>query len=144
MGYNLEVVRGPSVGTSAEVKGRVDIGRLPSIGLPLADSNISRNHGTFSLSGASLVYTDHSTNGTAVRRRGEKEMTIIRKTSVFLNPGDHILLGSSSIEVQSTFRRESLVPSESIEASAVYEHPFTRLAAARTGRELLREAFSGR
>ena len=179
MSVTLTVLRGPRAGFRTAIRPSATsvIGRLPGIELPLGDKNISRKHGSFFLSPTySLSYTDHSTNGTAIRRRGTKDMVVIKQESVELSEGDHVLLGSTAIEVgefprstrgeveesksaprlrryentdelpdlyrPGTATQAAFVGSTSTEARAVYEHPFTQLAIARTGRAILQEAFN--
>lgn len=89
----LRVVDGPDQGATAPVTGsRFTIGRLPSCGLALEDTTVSREHAALVRRGASWWVVDlGSTNGTKVNGRRAAEQPI--------GPGDRLELGDVVVEL---------------------------------------------
>ncbi|HEY9871511.1 MAG TPA: FHA domain-containing protein [Candidatus Obscuribacterales bacterium] len=76
----------------------ITVGR-PDMGYGTGDlmsSVVSREHGTLGLDESGrLVYTDHSSNGTYIRRAGSDRFELLREgQQTFINPGDEVRLGS--------------------------------------------------
>jgi pSer/pThr/pTyr-binding forkhead associated (FHA) protein len=92
---NLEIVEGPNAGSQVELTGPVEIGRDPSGGLVLEDELVSRRHVRVTPGNGGAVAEDLSSrNGTFVN--GEE---IHAPTK--LDPGDHLLVGVTVIELRS-------------------------------------------
>lgn len=89
----LRVVEGPGAGSTTPVTGsRFTLGRLPSCGLPLDDTTVSREHAALVRRGAAWWVVDlGSTNGTKVNGRRAAEQPI--------GPGDRIELGDVVVEL---------------------------------------------
>lgn len=89
----LRVVEGPGAGSTTSVTGsRFTLGRLPSCGLPLDDTTVSREHAALVRRGAAWWVVDlGSTNGTKVNGRRAAEQPI--------GPGDRIELGDVVVEL---------------------------------------------
>lgn len=84
---------GSDAGRSVEVQGtRVTIGRLPSCGLVLEDSTVSREHAALVRRGDQWWVIDlGSTNGTRVNGRQAAEHPVV--------PGDRLELGDAFVEL---------------------------------------------
>ncbi len=90
---HLRVVEGPGAGSSTPVTGsRFTLGRLPSCGLALEDTTVSREHAALVRRGAAWWVVDlGSTNGTKVNGRRAAEQPV--------GPGDRIELGDVVVEM---------------------------------------------
>lgn len=61
------------------------------------NSVVSRDHGTVGLGqDGKLVYTDHSVNGTFIKRAGSNDWEVVKAKSTTINPGDEVHLGSQN------------------------------------------------
>src|SRR5262249_14668837 len=62
----------------------------------IIDAKVSKNHGTLGLDHEGrLVYTDHSSNGTFVRRAGSDKFAVLKEgQTTYINPADEVRLGS--------------------------------------------------
>src|SRR5262249_38306655 len=62
----------------------------------IIDAKVSEKHGTLGLDQEGrLVYTDHSDNGTFVKRPGSDNFEVCREgQTTYINPGDEVRLGS--------------------------------------------------
>lgn len=90
----LKIVDGPDVGREFPIGGSLVIGRDPSAGIVLEDSEVSRRHATVSSTGGSATVEDlGSTNGTFVN--GER----IEGTRT-LSAGDRLRIGTTVLEVK--------------------------------------------
>lgn len=90
---HLRVIEGPGAGSSTAVTGsRFTLGRLPSCGLALEDTTVSREHAALVRRGAAWWVVDlGSTNGTKVNGRRAAEQPV--------GPGDRIELGDVVVEM---------------------------------------------
>ena len=115
----LVVVEGPDVGREFEIAGVLTIGRDRSVGLVLADQEISRRHASVSAEGDGIVVEDlGSTNGTYVNGEqiSEKRM---------LTVGEKVRLGNSVLQLVSaeaeteagTVPREQVAPETRLHVS---------------------------
>jgi len=90
----LEVIEGPDAGKQFAFNGPMGVGRDPSCEISLADDLVSRVHARLRMQNGSAVVEDlESTNGTflnGVQLHGETPF----------NPGDHLLLGVTVIELR--------------------------------------------
>lgn len=106
--YKLYCQSGVASGKRFEVESSTTVGRESSCDLTLDDPKVSRHHGTFTVKGGRLFYTDNnSTNGSFIN--GKK----IKETEILL--GDVIKIGSSEFAIleESDFRTINFVHSES-------------------------------
>lgn len=89
----LRVLAGPGAGATTDVTGsRFTIGRLPSCGLAVDDTTVSREHAALVRRGAAWWVVDlGSTNGTRVNGRRAAEQPV--------GPGDRIELGDVVVQV---------------------------------------------
>ena len=92
----LEVTQGLAAGRTFELTTEVSgIGRAPSNELVLEDMHVSGEHARVTLQEGRTVLTDlRSTNGTTLVRRGERRRLTGDQSSVDLETGDVIELGS--------------------------------------------------
>lgn len=91
----LEIVEGPAAGRQIPLTGPVDIGREPTLSLPLDDTQVSRRHARIAETNGRAVVEDlGSTNGTFVN---DQPIHSPRE----LQPGDRIRLGLTVIEMRS-------------------------------------------
>jgi Nif-specific regulatory protein len=92
----LEVTQGLAAGRSFELTTEVSgIGRAPSNELVLEDMHVSGEHARVTMQEGRVVLTDlRSTNGTTLVRRGERRRLTGDQSSVDLETGDVIELGS--------------------------------------------------
>jgi pSer/pThr/pTyr-binding forkhead associated (FHA) protein len=108
MTLSLEIIEGRDAERRLELNGPLEIGRSPNAGFTLSDPHVSRSHARVVPEGAGAVVTDlRSTNGTFVN--GHQLYGQTR-----LEPGDHLLVGSTVIELrtaaQVTERPSAAVP----------------------------------
>jgi diguanylate cyclase (GGDEF)-like protein len=91
---SLLIVAGPDVGTRVGLERSMEVGRDPSVRLPLTDESVSWHHFRLEDRGAGdwAVVDLGSTNGTLVN--GE------RKSEALLRRGDRIFLGKTILEFQ--------------------------------------------
>ena len=92
----LEVTQGLAAGRTFELTTEVSgIGRAPSNELVLEDMHVSGEHARVTMQEGRIVLTDlRSTNGTTLVRRGERRRLTGDQSSVDLETGDVIELGS--------------------------------------------------
>ena len=92
----LEVTQGLATGRTFELTGEVGgIGRAPSNELVLEDMHVSGEHARVTMVAGRTVLQDlRSTNGTTLVRRGERRRLTGDQSSVDLETGDVIELGS--------------------------------------------------
>jgi Nif-specific regulatory protein len=92
----LEVTQGLAAGRTFELTSEVaGIGRAPSNELVLEDMHVSGEHARVTLQEGRVVLTDlRSTNGTTLIRRSERRRLTGEQSSVDLETGDVIELGS--------------------------------------------------
>jgi pSer/pThr/pTyr-binding forkhead associated (FHA) protein len=91
----LEVIEGPQAGTRIPLRSTVEAGRSSDATLTLEDTQASRHHARFELSGGGAVVSDlGSMNGTYVN---EQPIYTPRE----LRPGDRIRIGLSVVELRS-------------------------------------------
>jgi Nif-specific regulatory protein len=92
----LEVTQGLAAGRTFELTTEVSgIGRAPSNELVLEDMHVSGEHARVTLHEGRIVLTDlRSTNGTTIVRRGERRRLTGDQSSIDLETGDVIELGS--------------------------------------------------
>ncbi|MEP7126694.1 MAG: sigma 54-interacting transcriptional regulator [Byssovorax sp.] len=92
----LEVTQGLAAGRTFELTTEVGgIGRAPSNELMLEDMHVSGEHARVTMQEGRIVLTDlRSTNGTTLVRRGERRRLTGDQSSVDLETGDVIELGS--------------------------------------------------
>src|SRR4051812_14760052 len=92
----LEVTQGLAAGRTFEVKGEVaTIGRAPSNDVVLEEMHVSAEHARVVASGERTTLHDlRSTNGTTLVRLGERVRLSPEQSSVDLQSGDVIELGS--------------------------------------------------
>jgi pSer/pThr/pTyr-binding forkhead associated (FHA) protein len=91
---SLEIVEGLDAGRRVELTGPVEIGRGPDAGLQLSDPQASRSHARVVPDQTGAVVTDlGSSNGTFVN--GHQLFGPAR-----LEPGDHLLVGSTVLELR--------------------------------------------
>lgn len=92
----LEVIEGPDAGKQITVERSVIIGRGPDADLVLEDGEVSGRHARVTLSpdGSTAVEDLESANGTFVN---QNELM----GRAHLDPGDHILVGVSVVELRS-------------------------------------------
>src|SRR5436190_5364071 len=90
----LEIIEGPDAGKQFAFNGPMDVGRDPSCEINLTDDLVSRVHARLRLQNGSAVVEDlESTNGTFLNG-----LQLHAETP--FNPGDHLLLGVSVIELR--------------------------------------------
>ncbi len=92
----LEVTQGLATGHTFELTSEVGgIGRAPSNELVLEDMHVSGEHARVTMHSGRVVLQDlRSTNGTTLVRRGERRRLTVDQSSVDLETGDMIELGS--------------------------------------------------
>ena len=91
----LEIVEGAEAGRQLPISGPIDIGREPSLGLPLEDTQASRRHARVSLQNNAVVVEDlGSTNGTYVNDQPIQAPRVIQ-------PGDRVRIGLTVLQLRS-------------------------------------------
>src|SRR5258705_13715184 len=92
----LEVTQGLAAGRTFELSGEVArIGRGPANDVVLEDMHVSGEHARVTMHSGRVVLQDlRSTNGTTLVRRGERRRLTGDQSSVDLESGDVIELGS--------------------------------------------------
>jgi predicted component of type VI protein secretion system len=114
----LEIVEGAEAGRQLPLSGPIDIGREPSLGLPLQDTQASRRHARVSLQNNAVVVEDlGSTNGTYVNDQPIQAPRVIQ-------PGDRVRIGLTVLQLRSqqqvAQRASAVQPSPQI--TAVDQH----------------------
>ena len=90
----LEIVEGDGAGRQLDLSGAIDIGRDPSMQLPLDDTQVSRRHARVSIQNNQAVVEDlGSTNGTYVN---DQPIQAPRP----LQPGDRVRVGLTVVELR--------------------------------------------
>jgi pSer/pThr/pTyr-binding forkhead associated (FHA) protein len=105
---SLEIVEGLGAGRRVELNAPVQIGRGPEAAIRLDDQHTSRSHASVVPDGTGAVVTDlGSGNGTFVN--GHQLVGPVR-----LLPGDHLLVGSTVLELrtdaQVAMRPSAVIP----------------------------------
>jgi pSer/pThr/pTyr-binding forkhead associated (FHA) protein len=94
MTLSLEIIEGFDAERRLELNGPLEIGRSPDAGFNLSDPHVSRSHARVVPEGGGATVTDlRSTNGTFIN--GHQLYGQAR-----LEPGDHLLVGSTVIELR--------------------------------------------
>lgn len=94
---------GISIGSDFQSFGKRDV----------INAQVSRHHGdlVFHLERSSFEYTDHSSNGTFIKRAGSQEFEFVHHAKVSLLPGDEIRLGNEcGPEIKLTTQRGRDLP----------------------------------
>ena len=92
----LEIVEGPGAGRQVGLSGPLEIGRDPGCTLTLDDELVSRHHARLVLqNGTAMIEDLGSTNGTFVN--GSQ-----LHGSARVNPGDHLLIGVTVLELRTS------------------------------------------
>lgn len=90
----LEIIEGPDAGKQFAFNGPMEVGRDPSCEINLTDDLVSRVHARLRVQNGSAVVEDlESTNGTFLNG-----LQLHAETP--FNPGDHLLLGVTVIELR--------------------------------------------
>lgn len=90
----LEMVEGEAAGRQIPLTGAVDIGREPSLSLPLEDTQASRRHARISIQNGQAVVEDlGSTNGTYVNDQPIQAPRAI-------SPGDRVRIGLTVLQLR--------------------------------------------
>src|SRR5438552_4363805 len=92
----VEIVEGPGAGRQVPLSGPLEVGRATDVGLALPDDHlVSRRHARFAPADGLVTVEDlGSRNGTFVN--GDQIHGPTR-----LDPGDHVLIGVTVLEVRS-------------------------------------------
>lgn len=92
----LEIVEGGDAGRQVPLTGAIDIGRDPSMQLPLDDTQVSRRHARIAIQANAAVVEDlGSTNGTYVNDQPIQGPRT-------LQPGDRVRIGLTVVELRSS------------------------------------------
>jgi pSer/pThr/pTyr-binding forkhead associated (FHA) protein len=110
----LEIVEGREAGKQLPLTGAIDIGREPSLALPLEDTQVSRRHARIGIQNNAIVVEDlGSTNGTYVNDQPIQAPRVIQ-------PGDRVRIGLTVLQLRSqqqvAQRPSAVMPSPQITA----------------------------
>jgi predicted component of type VI protein secretion system len=110
----LEIVEGREAGKQLPLTGAIDIGREPSLALPLDDTQASRRHARIGIQNNAIVVEDlGSTNGTYVNDQPIQAPRVIQ-------PGDRVRIGLTVLQLRSqqqvAQRPSAVMPSPQITA----------------------------
>jgi pSer/pThr/pTyr-binding forkhead associated (FHA) protein len=120
----LTVIDGPDKGKVLKSPAdSVSLGSGSASEVRLSDSFVSRRHGEFARIGGTWTYTDRgSTNGSAIKREGQRIEVDRSGPGVELRPGDLVLVGQSvlrfeAVEEPSGARPAAQQPSHTVIAT---------------------------